>query len=61
MCNLICARKTVVEIIPIESLEIFIKIKKDSNKDSRIIRLENEKLNQFKMVLFKYNFQVEFV
>ena len=29
----------------------------DSNIDSRVIRLENEKLDKFKMVLFEYNFQ----
>ena len=32
----------------------------DSNIDSRVIRLENEKLNKFKMVSFEYNFQGEF-
>ena len=45
-------------------LEIFIEFKRDSsidsNIDSLIIRLENEKLNKSEMVLFEYNFQGEF-
>ena len=41
---------------PKEALDIFIEFKRDSNIDSLVIRLENEKLNKFKMVLFEYNF-----
>ena len=32
-------------------LELFIEFKTDSNRDSLVIRHENEKLNKFKMVL----------
>ena len=34
-------------------LEISIEFKKYSNLDYQVIRLENEKLNKFKMVLFE--------
>ena len=39
-----------------DALEIFIKFKKDSNLDSLIVRLENEKFTKFKMVSIEYNF-----
>ena len=42
------------------ALEIFIEFKINSNIDSRIKRLENEKLKKIKRGLFKYNFQGEF-
>ena len=61
LCNLISTKKTVVENICKVVLKIFIEFKNDSNTDSRVIRLENEKLNNFKMVLFEHNFQGEFI
>ena len=51
--NLICAGKKVVENIRKDALEIFIELKKDSNIDSLVIRLENVKLTIYKRVLFE--------
>jgi len=61
LCNLICAKKKIVQNICKGVLEIFIEFKKDSNIDSRVIRLENEKLKNFKRVLFEYTFHRKFV
>jgi len=44
-----------------DALEILLSLKKDSNIDSLVIRLENEKLKNFKRVLFEYNFQGKFL
>ena len=53
-------QKKVVENIRKDAVEIFIEFQKYSNIFSRVIRLENKKLNKFKMGFFENNFQGEF-
>ena len=53
-------QKKVVENIRKDAVEIFIEFQKYSNIFSRVIRLENKKLNKFKMGFFENNFQLTF-